>query len=49
MDVVVEFSGLEGSGMEGDRMNGFVRELNGEDGGEGVVGSVSFDNDRAVR
>ena len=49
MNVVVEFGGIEFSEVECHQVYFACFELNGQDGGKDIVGSVGFDNDGSVR
>ena len=49
MGVIIEFRGTEGAGMEFHRVDFTGISLNGEDGTQSVIGSISFYNDRFIR
>jgi len=49
MDVVIQFRGGEGSGVERHRMEFAIFGHNGKNCGEGVVRGVSFNDNRPVR
>ena len=49
MDVIIEFCGVEGAGVECHGVDFTIRGVKGEYGSESVVGGVSFDEHGWVR
>ena len=48
MGVIVEFRGTEGAGMESHRVDFTGISLDGEDGTQSIIGSISVYDDRFI-